>query len=392
MPPTTQQTATTIFYRNIRWLKFVDRLGKKGAGILEYLGGLGTMAAQTAHAAITRPIYGSEIVAQMDELGVKSLSITGITAFSVGMVLALQTAYSLAAFGGKMFTGRVVAISLVRELGPVLTALMVGGRVGSGITAELGSMTVTEQVDALRSMAISPIRRLVLPRVLAVVIMLPILTAIADVLGILGGLLIAVVDLQLTTQDYLNSIWQAMAIQDITSGLAKTFFFGLAVALIGCYNGLKVEGGAAAVGQATTRDRGSRFDLRLIVRLLPDEALPRAMSAERDATPGRVDADSPGRAGGRRSSSSSASGSATAGERSWRRRLRSASGEVVCILGPSGTGKSVYAPPHQRPDEARRRRRPGLRRVDQSASPRKSSPRSGGGSPCSSREARSSTR
>jgi phospholipid/cholesterol/gamma-HCH transport system permease protein len=125
--------------------------------------------------------------------------------------------------------------------------------VGSGITAELGSMTVTEQVDALRSMAISPIRRLVLPRVLAVVIMLPILTAIADVLGILGGLLISVVDLQLTVQDYLNSIWQAMAIQDITSGLGKTVFFGLEVALVGCYNGLQVEGGASSVGQATTR-------------------------------------------------------------------------------------------------------------------------------------------
>ena len=117
MPPTTQQTATTIFYRNIRWLKFVDRLGKKGAGILEYMGGIGTMVLQTLHAAVTRPFYGSQVIAQMDELGVKSLSITGITAFSVGMVLALQTAYSLAAFGGKMFTGRVVAISLVRELG-----------------------------------------------------------------------------------------------------------------------------------------------------------------------------------------------------------------------------------------------------------------------------------
>ncbi|HEV8608667.1 MAG TPA: ABC transporter permease [Thermoanaerobaculia bacterium] len=253
MPPTTQQTATTIFYRNLRWLKFVDRLGKQGAGILEYLGGLGTLLSQTVRAAFTRPFYGSEVIAQMDELGVKSLSITGITAFSVGMVLALQTAYALAAFGGKMFIGQVVAVSLVRELGPVLTSLMVGGRVGSGITAELGSMTVTEQVDALRSMAISPVRRLVLPRVLAVVIMLPILTAIADVLGILGGLFIAVVDLQLTPSDYLNSIWNHLAIQDITSGIAKTVFFGLEVALIGCYNGLQVSGGASSVGQATTR-------------------------------------------------------------------------------------------------------------------------------------------
>jgi len=253
MPPTTQQTATTIFYRNLRWLKFVDRLGKQGAGILEYLGGLGTLLSQTARAAFTRPFYGSEVVAQMDELGVKSLSITGITAFSVGMVLALQTAYALAAFGGKMFIGQVVAVSLVRELGPVLTSLMVGGRVGSGITAELGSMTVTEQVDALRSMAISPVRRLVLPRVLAVVIMLPILTAIADVLGIVGGLFIAVVDLQLTPSDYLNSIWNHLAIQDITSGIAKTVFFGLEIAIIGCYNGLQVSGGASSVGQATTR-------------------------------------------------------------------------------------------------------------------------------------------
>jgi phospholipid/cholesterol/gamma-HCH transport system permease protein len=253
MPPTTQQTATTIFYRNLRWLKFVDRLGKQGAAILEYLGGLGTLLSQTVRAAFTRPFYGSEVVAQMDELGVKSLSITGITAFSVGMVLALQTAYALAAFGGKMFIGQVVAVSLVRELGPVLTSLMVGGRVGSGITAELGSMTVTEQVDALRSMAISPVRRLVLPRVLAVVIMLPILTAIADVLGIVGGLFIAVVDLQLTPSDYLNSIWNHLAIQDITSGIAKTVFFGLEIAIIGCYNGLQVSGGASSVGQATTR-------------------------------------------------------------------------------------------------------------------------------------------
>lgn len=254
MPPTTtQQTATTIFYRNRRWLRFVDRFGKRGAGIVEYLGGLGTLFAQTCRAAVTRPFYGSEIIAQMDELGVKSLSITGITALFVGMVLAIQTAYSLAAFGGKMFIGQVVAVSLVRELGPVLTALMVGGRVGSGITAELGSMTVTEQVDALRSMAVSPVRRLVLPRVLAVVIMLPVLTAIADVLGIFGGLFITVLDLQMTPADYLNSIWNHLAIHDITSGIAKTFFFGLEVAIIGCYNGLQVSGGATSVGQATTR-------------------------------------------------------------------------------------------------------------------------------------------
>jgi phospholipid/cholesterol/gamma-HCH transport system permease protein len=184
---------------------------------------------------------------------VKSVAITGITALFTGMVLALQTAYSLEAFGGKMFVGRVVSLSLVRELGPVLTALMVGGRVGSGITAEIGSMTVTEQVDALRAMAISPSRRLVVPRVVAVVVMMPVLTAIADALGILGGLAIAVLELRMTFQDYFTSILQQLSISDISSGLAKTLFFGFEIAAIGCYNGLQVEGGAAAVGRATTR-------------------------------------------------------------------------------------------------------------------------------------------
>lgn len=248
-----QLSATAIFYRRIGWLRFVDRFGRKGQAAMEYLGGLAELAGQAIHGCITRPFYSTEVMTQLDEIGVKSLSITGITAFSTGMVLALQTAYALAAFGGKMFVGRVVALSLLRELGPVLTALMVGGRVGSGITAELGSMVVTEQVDALRSMAISPVRRLVVPRVLATVLMLPVLTALADVLGILGGLLIAVVELQMTAQDYLTSIWNQLAISDIMSGLSKTFFFGFEIALIGCFNGMRVEGGASAVGIATTR-------------------------------------------------------------------------------------------------------------------------------------------
>jgi len=248
-----QPSATAIFYRNLRWLKFVDRFGRKGSQILEYIGGLTELLGQAAVGCVTRPFYSTEVLNQMDELGVKSVSITGITALFTGMVLALQTAYSLEAFGGKMFVGRVVSLSLVRELGPVLTALMVGGRVGSGITAELGSMTVTEQVDALRAMAISPVRRLVVPRLIATIFMMPVLTSIADLLGILGGLGIAVLELQMTAQDYITSIWQQLQISDICSGLAKTVFFGLEIAAIGCYNGLRVEGGAASVGQATTR-------------------------------------------------------------------------------------------------------------------------------------------
>jgi phospholipid/cholesterol/gamma-HCH transport system permease protein len=247
------ESATTVFYRNIRWLRFVDRFGRKGQAAVEYLGDLAQLASQIVTGSVTRPFYSTEVLHQMDEIGVKSVSITGITALFTGMVLALQTAYSLAAFGGKMFVGRVVSLSLVRELGPVLTALMVAGRVGSGITAEIGSMVVTEQVDALRAMAISPVRRLVVPRALATILMLPVLTALADVLGILGGLAISIVELQMTLQDYLTSIWNQLQISDIGSGLGKTFFFGFEIALIGCANGLRVQGGAAAVGLATTR-------------------------------------------------------------------------------------------------------------------------------------------
>lgn len=248
-----EPSATAIFYRNLGWLRFVDRFGRKGSQTVDYIGGLFQMIGQTFVACVTRPFYSSELADQMDELGVKSVAITGITAFVTGGVLALQTAYSLEAFGGKNFVGRIVSLSLVRELGPILTALMVAGRVGSGITAELGSMTVTEQVDALRAMAVSPIRRLVVPRVLAVLFMMPVLTAIADLLGILGGMGIAVLEIRMTAQDYITSIWQQLAISDIFSGLGKTVFFGLEIAAIGCYNGLQVEGGAAAVGRATTR-------------------------------------------------------------------------------------------------------------------------------------------
>jgi phospholipid/cholesterol/gamma-HCH transport system permease protein len=198
-PP--EPSATAIFYRNLGWLRFVDRFGRKGSAIVDYVGGLAELIGEAILDCFSRPFYGTEVMRQMDELGVKSVAITGITALFTGMVLALQTAYSLEAFGGKMFVGRVVSLSLVRELGPVLTALMVGGRVGSGITAEIGSMTVTEQVDALRAMAISPSRRLVVPRVVAVVVMMPVLTAIADALGILGGLAIAVLELRMTFQD-----------------------------------------------------------------------------------------------------------------------------------------------------------------------------------------------
>jgi phospholipid/cholesterol/gamma-HCH transport system permease protein len=168
------------------------------------------------------------------------------------MVLAIQTAYSLAAYGGKGFVGDIVALSIVRELGPVLTALMVAGRVGAGITAELGSMAVTEQIDALRALAASPIKKLVVPRVGALVIALPALTILADTIGLFGGLIMARVELGQSRAFYMSHVLLALRIQDIGSGIGKTFFFGLFIGIIACYNGIHATGGADGVGKATT--------------------------------------------------------------------------------------------------------------------------------------------
>jgi len=200
-----------------------------------------------------RPPYEWDLwMEQFFQLGVRSLTITNITLLFTGMVLAIQTAFSLAAYGGKAFVGDIVALSVVRELGPVLTALMVAGRVGAGITAEIGSMAVTEQVDALRALAADPVRKLVVPRVVALILMLPVLTILADTVALFGGMLMAIVEVGQTGAYYLNHTLAALTIPDIVSGVGKTVFFGNIIGVIACYNGLHARGGADGVGKATT--------------------------------------------------------------------------------------------------------------------------------------------
>jgi phospholipid/cholesterol/gamma-HCH transport system permease protein len=222
------------------------------AQLLELVGGATRLSGQTLVRMVSPPLDVGETLRQLDRVGVGSLNLTNITALFTGMVLALQTAYTLASFGARLYIGEVVAMSLVRELGPVLTALMVGGRVGSGIAAELGSMAVTEQVDALRSMAADPVRKLVVPRVWAVLLALPMLTALADAMGIIGGLLIAVLQEDSTATFFFRHAFRLMRYGDLASGLGKTLFFAWLIAVIGCYNGLNARGGADGVGRATT--------------------------------------------------------------------------------------------------------------------------------------------
>jgi phospholipid/cholesterol/gamma-HCH transport system permease protein len=231
---------------------FLQRTGERTERALFYVGGISDLAVQTVREAVRGPIESRLVIAQFEQVGVRSLSIVVITSLFIGMVLALQTAYSLEAFGVKMFIGKVVSLSLVRELGPVLMSLMVGGRVGAGIAAEIGTMKVTEQIDALRAMATSPVRKLVVPKVLATTIMFPVMTVVSIFIGILGGWLIAVANLHLPGNFYMRSVVETVHYNDLASGLGKTFFFGFAVGLIACYNGLRTSGGADGVGRATT--------------------------------------------------------------------------------------------------------------------------------------------
>lgn len=230
----------------------LDRVRRKTDEALLYLGGLSDLAMQTVQQFIRGPIDRAIVVAQFDQIGVRSLSIVAITSLFIGMVLALQTAYSLSDFGGSLFIGKVVSLSLIRELAPVLMALMVGGRVGAGIAAELGTMKVTEQIDALRALATNPVRKLVVPRVLATTIMMPLLTTLACFIGILGGLIIAVGSLHLSSNFYIRSVIETVKYNDLASGIGKTFFFGFAIGLIACFNGLSTTGGADGVGRSTT--------------------------------------------------------------------------------------------------------------------------------------------
>jgi phospholipid/cholesterol/gamma-HCH transport system permease protein len=199
-----------------------------------------------------RPLYFGIIVEQMEQIGVRSLSIVLLTCFFTGMVLALQTGYQIARFGAKVYIGIVVALSIVRELGPVLTALVVAGRVGAGIAAELGSMQVTEQIDAMRAMATNPIKKLVTTRLIALLIMLPILTIVGDLIGIIGGGLVSIYSLGLDYSFYKSTTISALTLQDVFTGLVKPVVFAVIIAIVGCYLGLSTTGGTQGVGKSTT--------------------------------------------------------------------------------------------------------------------------------------------
>jgi phospholipid/cholesterol/gamma-HCH transport system permease protein len=206
----------------------------------------------TIRAIFTPPYYFRDIVEQFESIGIGSLTVVLLAGFFTGAVLALQTGITLDQFGARPFVGRLVSASMVKELGPVLTGLMLAGRIGSGIAAELGSMVVTDQINALRTLGTDPVRKLVVPRVLAGFFMTPVLTVIANTVGILGGWIIAVYQLRVAGSVYWTSVIDGLYLQDAWMGLIKPFCLGYAIVTIGCHVGLRTKGGTQGVGRATT--------------------------------------------------------------------------------------------------------------------------------------------
>ena len=231
----------------------VEDFGTQVNIFLRFLGGITFLIRDLAHDIRTRPFYPLLVIEQMYQIGVRSLSLVCATALSTGMVMALQFGFGLERFGGKYYVPKVVALSLIRELGPVFTSLMLAGRIGAGITAEIGSMNVTQQIDAIRALGTSPIKKIVIPRVLACLIVLPMLTVIANFIGIAGSLIIGVTELGLDPYFYYQKVIYTITITDFVVGVAKTLFFAFFISVVGCYYGLKTRGGTQGVGIATTK-------------------------------------------------------------------------------------------------------------------------------------------
>jgi phospholipid/cholesterol/gamma-HCH transport system permease protein len=210
------------------------------------------MLGKVTRATFTRPVYVRDIVEQFEAIGVGSLTVVLLTGMFTGMVLALQSGITLDQFGARSMVGRLVSASMVKELGPVLTGLMVAGRVGSGIAAELGSMMVTEQIAALRALGTDPLRKLVLPRILAGLFMVPLLTIVSVGIGMVGAWIVTVMQLKVASSVYWNSVVDGLYLQDVWMGLLKPFFIGFTIASIGCHVGMRTRGGTQGVGRATT--------------------------------------------------------------------------------------------------------------------------------------------
>jgi phospholipid/cholesterol/gamma-HCH transport system permease protein len=230
-----------------------EALVERVSRFFEHMGDIGMLTWRAMRAIVKRPLEISSTIYQIDALGVASLGIVAVTSIFIGMVMTIQFAFGLQRFGGLEYIPRVIVLSFLRELGPTLTAIIVGGRIGSGMAAEVGAMNVTEQVDAIRALGGDPAKKLVLPRVVAAMIVMPFLSVFADALGTLGALLVCDFEYQIRPLLFMQTALEVVTLSDLVSGLAKTPVFGFIIAIVGCHFGMTTRGGTEGVGQSTTR-------------------------------------------------------------------------------------------------------------------------------------------
>src|SRR5216684_1472562 len=239
-------------------MQLVSQIGGSVTNGLAYVGSLASLGGRAAYYTVVAPLRGKPLrlqraVTQAMDVGVRALPILSLITFFIGLILALQSAYELRKFGAINYVASAVAISMSRELGPLITAIVVIGRSGSAFAAEIGTMRVTEEIDALETMAIDPIHFLVTPKFVAMMIMLPCLTIWANSMGILGGALFGVAQAGFTVQRYITASLEALFLRDIASGLIKSIMFGITITAVGCHEGLSTGAGAEQVGRSTTR-------------------------------------------------------------------------------------------------------------------------------------------
>jgi phospholipid/cholesterol/gamma-HCH transport system permease protein len=243
-----------------------------------HMGEVGMLTARALRAIVQRPLEIESTIYQIESLGVSSLGIVAVTSIFIGMVMTIQFAFGLQRFGGVEYIPRVIVLSFLRELGPTLTAVIVGGRIGSGMAAEVGAMNVTEQVDAIRALGGDPAKKLVLPRVVAAMIVMPLLSVFADALGTIGAMFVCSSEYDIRPTLFMQTALESVLLSDLFSGLAKTPIFGFIIAIVGCHYGLTTKGGTEGVGQSTTRTVvvvsiailvADYFLTRLFVSILP---------------------------------------------------------------------------------------------------------------------------
>ncbi len=252
-------------------LSFINKLGRVVLNFFEATGRLGAFCSETIYHCVMPPFYLKALLQQMIEIGFYSLPVVALTTLFSGMVIALQTYTGFSQFSAEGAVAMVVLVAVTRELAPVMAGLMVAGRIGASMAAEIGTMRVTEQIDALQTLSANPFKYLIVPRVLAGIIMLPVLVLIGDIIGICGGYMIGVYKLDFNATTYLVNTWNYLKPMDIISGLTKASVFGFIITLLGCYNGYNSQGGAQGVGQATTNAVVSSSILILIFNYILTE-------------------------------------------------------------------------------------------------------------------------